>query len=112
MSAVNMSLSSTFAQKTLLKQCKSLAESYSKEVKEEWLMAFKTKPQYGMLFNHLEQEEIDNKRSFDWVNRCHMSPLVESYIFAAQELALFTKYHEAFILKNSQDKKCSVLERG
>ena len=31
---------------------------------------------------------------------------MESYVCAAQENALFTKYHEVFILKNSQDDKC------
>ena len=40
-----------------------------------------------------------------------MSPWVELYIFAAQELALFTKYHEAFILKNRQNEKYRVCQK-
>ena len=70
-------------------------------MKEERLTTFTAKPQYGMFFRYLEQQGIDNKRYFDWVNRCYMSPWVELYIFAAQELALFTKYHEAFILNKA-----------
>ena len=71
-----------------------MAESYSKKMKEERLMAFN-------VFRHLEQEGIDDKRSLDWVNRCHMSLWVELYILVAQEFALFTKYHEAFILNKA-----------
>ena len=40
-----------------------------------------------------------------------MDPHTESYISGAQELALFTKYHEKHILKTSDDDLCRVCRK-
>ena len=40
-----------------------------------------------------------------------MDPHTESYICGAQELALFTKYHEKHILKNSNDDICRMCKK-
>ena len=52
--------------------------------------------------------DVDLKGSFAWLNKCHLDPHSEGYIFAAQELALFSRYHEKHILKNRDDDRCRV----
>ena len=34
-----------------------------------------------------------------WLTKCHLSPQSEAYLVAAQELALFTRWHERHIVK-------------
>ena len=48
------------------------------------------------------------KESFGWLNKCFLDPFSEGYIMAAQEMALFTKYHERYILKTHNDSICRV----
>ena len=40
-----------------------------------------------------------------------MDPNLESYVCAAQELALFTRYHEKHILRTRSDDKCRVCKK-
>ena len=48
------------------------------------------------------------KGSLAWLGKSHMSPQSESFILAAQELALFTHWHERHILKNRESDTCRV----
>ena len=50
----------------------------------------------------------DLKESFGWLKRCLLDPFSEAYICAAQEMALFTKYHERHILKVRNDSICRI----
>ena len=103
------SLPNTFAEKPLLKQCKSLAETFMKQRQTEHLNIYKAKPQHGMFQRMVEtNDEIDSARTFEWVKRSLTMPDTEAYIFAAQEHAFFTKYYEVHILKTSSDDKCRI----
>ena len=67
------------------------------------------KPQHGAFIRRLESiPGVDLGGSFAWLSACHLVPHSESYIFAAQELALFTRYHEKHILKSRNDDLCRV----
>ena len=48
------------------------------------------------------------KKSFGWLSKCFLDTNSEGYIMAAQEMALFTKYHERNILKSHNDPTCRV----
>ena len=62
-----------------------------------------------MFFRQLKDlEGLDFKKSFNWLGGGYITPNCEGYICAAQELALFTKYHEKHILKTSQDDRCRI----
>ena len=60
------------------------------------------------VFKLLEGPTIARKLSIAWLERAHMSPQSEAYLMAAQELALFTRWHERNILKKQIDDKCRV----
>ena len=66
------------------------------------------KPQHGVFFKLLDDPTISKKGSLAWMDKAHMSPQSESYIMAAQELALFTRWHERHILKSSDSDLCRV----
>ena len=73
--------------------------------------SYLAKPQHGAFVRLLEQSDADLKLSMAWLKNCYLDPHTESYICAAQELALFTKYHEKHILKNSTDDTCRVCKK-
>ena len=59
----------------------------------------------------LRENGADIKESFGWLNKCFIDPHTEAYILAAQEMALFTKYHERNILKTHGDASCRVCRK-
>ena len=69
------------------------------------------KPQHGAFVRLLNDSDIDLKMSMSWLRKCYLDPYTESYICGAQELALFTKYHEKHILKNSDDDRCRICKK-
>jgi hypothetical protein len=69
------------------------------------------KPQHGAFVRLLEEGDADVKMSMAWLKKCYLDPHTESYICGAQELALFTKYHEKHILKNSNDDICRMCKK-
>ena len=69
---------------------------------------WKEKPQHGAYLRQLSETGADIKESFGWLHKCFLDPTSEGYIFAAQEMALFTKYHERNILRTHQDSICRV----
>ena len=73
--------------------------------------AYLNKPQHGAFARLLKESEADVKMSMAWLKNCFLDPHTESYICAAQELALFTKYHEKHILKNSDDDLCQICKK-
>ena len=63
------------------------------------------------MVRQLGENGLDVKRSLGWLARCHLKPHSEAYICAAQEMAVFTKYHEKNILHASVDDKCRVCRK-
>ena len=109
---VSLIMSDSVKEKSLLQQAKLKAACMRKALSEKRFEAWKNKPQHGAFIRQLESGEADVKESLSWLNRCYLDPATESYVCAAQELALFTKYHEKHILKNSTDDKCRICKVG
>ena len=67
--------------------------SVGKQLSAGHLESFKAKPQHGAFYRQLIlNEDIDVKKSLDWVQKCQFPPYVESYMMAAQELAFVQKF--------------------
>ena len=69
------------------------------------------KSQHGAYLRQLDTKNLDPVKSMAWVNGCFLDPHTESYLFAAQELALFTRYHECHILKLRDDDLCRICRK-
>ena len=74
--------------------------------------AYLDKPQHGAFIRLLKESGADLKLSMAWLRCCYLDPNTESYLCGAQELALFTKYHEKHILKNSNDDLYRVCKKN
>ena len=98
-----------FHEKSVMAQGRIKAGCVRNSLTEKHISAWKAKPQHGAFMTKIESlREVDLKGSFSWLNKCHLDPHSESFIFAAQELALFSRYHEKNILKNREDDSCRV----
>ena len=98
-----------FHEKPVMTQGRIKAGCVRDSLTEKHLIAWKAKPQHGAFMTKLESlREVDLRGSFAWLNKCHLDPHSESFIFAAQELALFSRYHEMNILRNRDDDSCRV----
>ena len=53
----------------------------------------------------------DMKGTFGWLKSCALDPFSEAYICAAQEMGIFTKFHEKNILHNSNDAACRICKK-
>ena len=100
-----------FVNKTVLDQAKIKAALFKKELHEVRAEAWQTKPQHGVYLRQLKETGADVKESLGWLNKCYMDPFSESFICAAQELALFTKCHERYILKTHNDSTCRICKK-
>ena len=56
------------------------------------------KPQHGVFFRQMKENDIDVKTTMSWMGNCHLSPQSETYICGAQELAIFTSWHKKNIV--------------
>ena len=72
---------------------------------------YTNKPQHGAFVRLLDDSDADLNMSMAWLKKCYLDPHTEGYICGAQELALFTKYHEKHILKNSNDDICCMCKK-
>ena len=73
---------------------------------------WQSKPQHGAYLRQLKEIGADIKESFGWLKKCFLDPFTESYICAAQEMALFTKYHEKNILRVHNDSTCRICKKS
>ena len=89
-------------------QAKTKAALIKKAILEKRKEKWQEKPQHGAFLRQLGEIGADMKESFGWLTKCFIDPASEGYIFAAQEMALFTKFHERYILKLSDDSTCRV----
>ena len=97
--------------KSLLAQARIVSCVMRESIAVKRALCYKEKPQHGAYMNLLEEHQLNLKKSFLWMNKCHIDPSLESYICAAQELALFTRYHERHILKSRLDDACRICRK-
>ena len=105
---LTIDLPKSFDDKPLLRQAQIVAEKAKISIQKQRYDTCMAKPQHGVFFRLLEDPSISKKLSLSWLEKAHMSPQSEAYIMAAQELALFTRWHERNILKKQVDDKCRV----
>ena len=88
---VQIDLPLNFREKGVLLQAKIIAGCVRSSIMEGHVATWKMKPQHGAFFRKLESVVgIDMKASVSWLSTCHLAPHSESYILAAQEMALIT----------------------
>ncbi len=106
---MDFELQPTFWEKPVLLQAKMKASCIRACLVENHLTAWKLKPQHGAFLRKLETlAGVDIKASMSWLSSCHLAPYSESYILAAQDLALTTRYHEKHIMRVRDDDCCRV----
>ena len=105
---INIEHPKGFYERTTLHQAKIRASLAKKTILERRIATWQDKPQHGAYRRQLMEINADMKESFGWLNKCFLDPASEGYIMAAQEMALFTKYHERYILKTRSDSTCRV----
>ena len=98
-------------EKSLLAQARIVACSMRESITANRDLNYKEKPQHGAYANLLVEHHLNLKKSFLWMSKCHVDPSLESYVCAAQELALFTRYHERHILKTRSDDACRICKK-
>ena len=100
-----------FHDKSVLYQAKTKAALSKEKILEKRIETWKEKPQHGAYRRQLDEVGADKKESFGWLNKCFLDTASEGYIFAAQEMALFTKYHESKILRTHCDATCRICRK-
>ena len=95
-------------EKPLLRQAQVMSEAAKGALQKLRHKACLEKPQHGNYFKLLEEKFVSKNLSLSWLEKVHISPQSEAYLFAAQELALFTRWHERHILKKTSDDKCRI----
>ena len=111
LSGVKIELPEKFHEKSLLAQARAKAKALRDATLKSRLDSWKFKPQHGAYLRLLEEHNLHVKHSLGWLNRVHLNSLAESYACAAQELALFTRYHEMHIVKVRSDDQCRVCKK-
>ena len=97
-----------FEEKTVMCQARIKAALVKNRLLERRIYNWQKKPQHGAFPRQLKMVDADVKESFGWLQKCFLDPHSESYICAAQEMALFTKYHEKNILRTHNDATCRI----
>ena len=101
-------LPKNFHDHSTLRQAKIIANKTKHALQKQRYETCLKKPQHGVYYKLLDATQISRKWSLSWLDKCHMAPQTESYIFAAQELALFTRWHERHILNKQVSDLCRV----
>ena len=107
----NISLPENFHNKPYMIQARLKAKAMRNALTKAHLTTYQQKPQHGAFIRMLEESGADRKTSMAWLRKTFLDPHTESYICGAQELAIFTKYHEKHFLKNSNDDICRVCKK-
>ena len=85
-----------------------MAQKFKEAVQKKRCETFLGKSQHGVFFKQMKSNELDTKTSLSWLEKCHLSPQSESYICGAQELSIFTRWHEKHLLKTNDSDMCRV----
>ena len=97
--------------KPLLRQAQLVAQKFKEKILLDRKNSFVSKPQHGVFFRQMTENDANTKDSLAWLGKCHMSPQSESYICGMQELAIFTRWHEMHLLKKIDNDKCRVCKK-
>ena len=108
---IKIDLSEKFHVMPLLSQARAVAKALRDANLKSHLECWRSKPQHGAYMRLLDEHNLNVKHSLGWLNKVHLNCLSESYACAAQELALFTRYHEKHIVKSRQDDLCRVCKK-
>ena len=101
-------LPKSFLDKSIMHQAKTKAALAKKAILDKRKENWQVKSQHGAYPRQLAEIGADIKETFGWLSKCFIDPASEGFILAAQDMALFTKYHERYILKVSNDSTCRV----
>ena len=108
---VTIKLPEQFDTYDILQQARIVAGKTRDALLDSRLQAWKVKPQHGAYLRQLDTKNLDPVKSVAWLNGCFLDPHTESYLCAAQELALFTRYHECHILRLREDDLCRICRK-
>ena len=108
---VSLTLPLKFKEKPLLAQARLVAKGSRDAILESRLDCWQKKPQHGAYLRLLEERGLHVKNSLGWMNKVHLDGSSEAYVCAAQELALFTRYHEKHIIKSRSDDLCRICKK-
>ena len=95
----------------LLRQAKIISQKMKETIHKDRYDTFLSKPQHGSLFQQMIEKDYDVKTCLSWIEKCHLSPQSEAYIFGLQEMAIFTRWHERHILKNRESDLCRICKK-
>ena len=108
---VSLELPEKFHDKSLLSQARVIANALRNVTFNDRLECWRSKPQHGAYLRLLDEHGLHVKHSLGWLNKIHLDGLSEAYVCAAQELALFTRYHEMHIIKTRNDDLCRICRK-
>ena len=100
-----------FSDKSVMHQAKAKASLIRKKQLDERMQKWQEKPQHGAFMRQMKEIGADMKGTFGWLKSCALDPFSEAYICAAQEMGIFTKFHEKNILHNSNDAACRICKK-
>ena len=100
-----------YLEKPVLHQAKIKAAICKRSFLDQRMRNWEGKPQHGAFIRQLREIGADVKESFGWLTKCFLDPHTESYVCAAQEMALFTKFHEKNILRTHHDSTCRICKK-
>ena len=107
---VTLELPEKLNEKPILRQAQIVAEKAKIAFQKDRYETLCQKPQHGIFFKTLDGASVSKKWSLAWLDKAHMTPQSESFILAAQELALFTRWHEKHILFKQVSDLCRVCQ--
>ena len=108
---LNITLPVGYKEKPVLKQAQVAGQAMKEVLWSERLKEFMAKPQHGAFFRQLDVAGIKKKAALMWLDKCHFSPQSEAYVTAAQELAIFTRWHEKHLLKTAASDLCRLCKK-
>lgn len=74
---------------------------------EEW----RTKPMHGQFPRLADQDFVDKKATFSWLQSASLKGPTEAFLLAAQDQALRTRYYEARIMRRAVSSRCRLCNK-
>ena len=108
---ITLDHSDKFYAKPLLNQARVVSKAVRDVILNDRLECWRSKPQHGAYLRLLVEHGLNIKNSLGWLNKIHLDGHSEAYVCAAQELALFTRYHEMHIVKTRNDDLCRICQK-
>ncbi|KAI5731368.1 hypothetical protein M8J77_008920 [Diaphorina citri] len=102
----NLGIENTHSYSNIKAYKNKIKQTYMKNNENEW----KNKPLHGQFKRQVEDQSLDEKKTFDWMKTGKIKGVSEAYAYitSAQDQALRTKYYDKHILKLNNDDKCRL----